>query len=357
MPIMINELRVSLVWIKSFGKDALLPKYSDKSLYMHEFNNAKMNKSEWLLPWQPNEWQHFWQFYLNAENISLDDVDFDRAWRHLMPLRAPAMAQIITPEGLRISLEGFCFPHSVGVLATAFICPQDPLLLLDMVKKSVEIRNTDYDVVWRDDNTVTHGSLDTLAARLIDKLHEKVMDNAPIGIPLSDPLTIATVIDASGTQSNDNLATSDELLRALFGLCTLKIGWENAFDMWTGNQGHAFPEMDKFLSIERGRAIWLPEHFTEATSRIRRRTLGCYHRNQALAALQARSLTSLIRRADEFLPNDPIAITIIQPVRVAVKILNKLHVGDRSTYQSWSLRTQIGHYLDMLERVNQVIGI
>lgn len=351
MPILVKELRISLVWNKAFAKDRLLPSLADSYRYRQEFNKAKSGEGEWLLPWQPGERQHFWQYYLCTSEIGdLEQVDAERAWEFLMPLRAPTWAKIDAPEGVRITLESFCFPHSVGVITTAFISPTEPMPLFAMVDCAINVRHSDYNIIWRDNGTATHGSLDSLADGLIDKLHKKVLKGTPHGKPLSSPLTISTVVEASGIWTEES-KMGTEVNRALYGLCLLEPGWKEA-----SSKGESNSRMPQHEVLERSRAIWDPRKFSEATSKNRRRALGCYHRNLALATLQTRSLTSLVRRAYEFLPHESIPIELNKPVKAAVKILMKLYNGSNSTYKSWSLLNQIHYNLEMIERVGQVIG-
>jgi len=358
MSILVNELRLSLVWMKAFAKDELMPYLEDRDRYEEEFTGAKSGHGEWLLPWQREELQHFWQYYLNtAETGDLENVEAERAWDYLMPLRAPNWARIVTQQGLRLTLEGYCFPHSVGVVATAFINPVSPLPLNKMVDMAVKVRRADYAVAWPDGGDPTHGSLDNLADALIGRLHQKVLGQDPRGRPLSEPLTIATVIDAAGVwNAKTNLVPQIE--SALSGLCRLQPGWRKASPkpggvaLWRGEAATG----DCLYLLERGRAIWMPKHFVETEPKIKRRALGCFHRNQALAALQTRSLTTLVRRAYEFLPAGPISFQLSNPVKRAIHVLKDLYLGEKTTYHTGSLRHQISYNMEMIEQVGQAVG-
>ncbi|HLO17697.1 MAG TPA: hypothetical protein VK206_22900 [Anaerolineales bacterium] len=370
MPIKVKELRLSFVWTKSFSKDVLMPYLSDSGRYKREFNQAILNQGSWSLPWLPGERQHFWQYYLNTAEIGdLEKVDAERAWKFLIPLRAPASAQIPPTNDMRISFEGFCFPHSVGVIATIFIHPLTTGRLIDTVGRAVKARHTQYNVLWRDNGTKTHGSLQSLAGELIDKLHQKALGETPQGERLSEPITIATVVDASGAWAAKPGKEKTTIDRALFGLCRLEAGWEKGgmaglidSDFKPVTEGRR-PEDQRLYALERARAIWLPEHFAdtpvyseEAQYSPRARALGCYHRNLAIATLQAQSLVKLVKRAFDFLPQSQVSLQISGPVKRAVRILNSLYIGEVETYRSWSLKHQISYSVDLIKQVGQAIG-
>lgn len=376
MPIKVKELRLSLVWTKSFSKDSLMPYFSDSGRYKQEFNKTQLGKSDWSLPWLPGERQHFWQYYLRASEIGdLDKVDADRAWDLLMPLRASTWAQIDTKNNrhsndMRISLEGFCFPHSVGVIATFFILPTKIETLFDIVQYAIEARYDQYNITWRDNNSEpAHGSIDDLANGLIDRLHQKVLGSTPHGRRLSSPVTIATVVDATGVWALKSEKEAKNIDRALFGFCQLKPSWKRSSmkelvdDTGSPISNNLDPTEDRLYAMEHGRAIWLPYHFSDAPKhskenkyKPRTRALGCYHRNLTLATLQTKSLTALAVRAYEYLPNEKISFLISNPVRKAIQALNNLYDGDMQTYRSWSLKHQISYTIDIIKKVGEAVG-
>jgi hypothetical protein len=279
----------------------------------------------------------------------LANIDADLAWDRLMPLRAKRAVRLQTPDDVRITLEGYAFPHSVGVLGMVFIEPPAPLPLSDMVDRAIQARLTQYSVTWEGPPPKQdHGSLDSLADKLIDLMHQELLGQTPHGKPLSEPITTATFIDASW--SNETEQDGDDLDDALEALC-------NFTRQTTGNHRiHAGPTTYRVLPIERGRAVWDPTHFSPDPTRPRVRALGCYHRNLALASLQARSLTGLLRRAEDFLPAEPVSSLLIRPARNAVKLLSAMLSGADTTYQTWALADQIRHYEDLMNKVYAAIG-
>jgi hypothetical protein len=357
MGINVIETRLSLAWVKAFDKDTLLPYLASSRRYQDEFDKAKAGTGRWLLPWTVGERQHFWQYYLGTSGTGdLANVDARTAWACLMGLRTPNCANVAAPPGVRITLEGYGFPHSVGVLATAFIRPTTPVPLSEMVDLARRCRGTQYDISWTGGGQPTHGSLDSLADALMDRLHQELLGQTPHGNPLSSPLTIATVVNATGPEALSDQGSSDELDQALARLCELGGGpGRPTHGSWLGDGSD--PVRDRLTSIDRGRAIWMPKHFSDQPSTtFRVRALGCYHRNLSVATLQARSLTALLRRAEDFLPREAISPRLVQPAQAAIGLLRDLKAGNSNTYQSWSLHDQIGFYDDLIARVAQVLG-
>ena len=375
MTITVKELRLSLVWTKSFSKAEWMPYLADSHRYKSEFKLARQQKGDWLLPWQPGEWQHFWQYYLHtSEDGDLDKVDASTAWDYLVPLRAPTRAQVghLPAAVKRVSLEGFCFPHSVGVIATLFLPFEKPLSLAEAVEQAVRARHYKmYGVTWQDDDKKSHGSLQGLANELIDRLHARVLGGTPRGLDLSEPITIATVIDANDVWSDAAAKEVAAIDRALYGLCVLKPGWKRGSmkDLVVHGREPLDPDLvpnaNRLYTVKLGRAVWVPSHFSEMfggyedpTYRVRVRVLGCYHRNLSLATLQTRGLIHVARRAHEFLAEkSPISLLISNSTRNAVEILNKLHLGDMQTYRTWSAAYHIGFHLDMLKQVGAAVGV
>jgi hypothetical protein len=356
MSIQIHELRLSYAWLKSFARDTLLPSLASSDRYKEEFELAKQEKGDWLLPWRPGERQHFWQYYLGTALIGdLASVDAERAWRCLMPLRAPSTTRISTGDGARITLEGYAFPHSVGVLGSVFICPAQPVSFDDIVEQAVATASTHYNIAWKGTTgPETHGTLASLADLLIDQLHGKLLGQTPHGKPLKGPITTATVIDASIDGTNGEPGDGAIVDRALDRLCRLDT---SGSPDPSAAATHDLAAHERMVTVERGRAVWVPKRFSSSAPKTPRfRALGCYHRNLSLAALQAHSLTSLLRRADDFLPSEPIPPRLIRPVKSALVLLDALYHGIHTTYRSLMLQSQLENHLELMERVGTAAG-
>lgn len=358
MSILVNELRLSLVWNKAFFRDSYLPYLSDPERYRSGFESARQGAGSWLLPWQSDKAQHFWQYYLGpAAPGDFHSVTPQNAREYFVPLRAPAWAQAKARSGVMAVFEGFCFPHSVGVVITLYIRPESPLPIDQMVDTAITARFADFNLTWKDSEPPTHGALVSLADKIVDRLHAKALDGqTPRGKPLKDPITVATIIDATGVW-NASKDASVGLGRALNALCLLKPSWkELAFANGLGD--NVAPTADALHAIERGRVIWLPAHFSEFLAKGRRTSLGCYHRNLTLASTQTWGLTALIGRADEVLADPKGRLLNIQhrDVAQAISLLDNLDRGSFETYQTWSVKHQISFNLERINRVRAAIG-
>lgn len=174
-------------------------------------------------PWKTGEAQHFWQYYLQPVSPgSFEAVTPEMARKYFVPLRAPSCAQVATRSGVQGTLEGFCFPHGLGVLATLHLRPDEPLPLL-VVDYAFQACHADFGLTWKIGEDATHGDLCSLADKIIERLLAKVLDGAvPRGKPLSSPLTIATIIDADGVRNSTASKVPSGLDLALTALCQLQ---------------------------------------------------------------------------------------------------------------------------------------
>jgi hypothetical protein len=201
MAIRVKEMRLSLIWKKVFFKDTNLPLLADRERYQAAFEKASSAGAEgpWWLPWFSDHRQHFWEYYLqpvapaNFRGISAAD-----ARNYFVPLRIPpCVKEVMAPDRTIATLEGFCFPHSVAVLATVYVRPLQPLPLADMVDAVITARNADFQLTWKDGQPATHGQLQSLADKLVERIHTVALaDPSAPGKALPFPITVATVIDA-----------------------------------------------------------------------------------------------------------------------------------------------------------------
>jgi hypothetical protein len=352
----VNELRLSLIWMKASVRDTFLPFLADGARYTVEFEAARTGKGWWSLPWQAAEPQHFWQYYLSSPApADFKDIAAGAARQYFVPLRAPNSFTTATKDGLEATLEAFCFPHSVGVVATVRLRPDPGLSLPEMVKAAVQARHADYSLTASHGVPSTHGALDSLADKILNWLHPRVLDGKTyIGKPLSSPLTIATIIDATGVWGK---SSDDPPLRHILeALCALPAGWADG--PAPSDPAPMSPQATYAHTVDRGRAVWMAPHYGEIAHRRRRRASGCYHRNLTLASLQTRGLTSLIRRAEEILAAKGNLLTVQQSdVAQAIDILTKLYHGDGATYQSLPLKDQIQFDWEKINKIGVAIGV
>lgn len=373
MPILVHELRLSLVWNKVFAMDANLPSLADPHQYRSAFDIARASTTPvapWLLPWIGGYPQHFWQFYLKAAAPSnFQEVSTADARSFFVPLRIPPFCQVGARDGTTATLEGYCYPHSTAVVGTVRLRPKAPMPLFELVDAAVAARNADYNLRWHDASLEeTHGTLQSLADKVIARIHSQAgIDAKAIGVPLPPPITTAAVIHAEGTENDD------VVLRALHGFSWLRSTWK------TGKLVEEMPdpEVVSGIAIGKGRAIWLPIHFSLSQEKGRTVSLGCYHRNLTLAAMQAGALAALVGRADDIFADPNGRLISISPAEVqrGIELLEKFGSGgmgstgaggvqpfgssgnDYFTYRSWTSRYQVSFYKDRMQRVRQKLGL
>lgn len=392
MAIQVKEVRLSLIWKKVFYQDTNLPLLADRERYRTAFEKARSTGAQgpWLLPWFGDRRQHFWEFYLqpvapsNFRSISAAD-----ARNYFVPLRIPPCANAVARDGTVATLEGFCFPHSVAVLGTLHVRPPKPLPLPDMVDLAITARNADFQLTWKDGQPATHGALQSLADKIVERVHAIALaDHSAIGKALPFPITVATVIDAEVTPEQVSAtapvappaailpaspqppsatpaagttpaaANSDGamLARALTALCKMDSGWRSA----AGTKEELDPENrdGHGLMIERGRAFWLRRHFSDVETKGRKTAIGCYHRNISLATMQTSALAALVTRASEVLGDPKGKLLLLQRADVvqAIKLLNLLRDNTFSTYQSWVVQNQVEFYAERIKTLTEQLG-
>lgn len=357
MPILVNELRISLLWTKVFAGDANMPSLADPQEYQSAFTAARLPgpaaAGPWLLPWIAGYPQRFWQYYLkrpapgNFQEISVSDA---RSW--FVPLRILPFSFLNARDGTTATLEGYCHPHSAAVIGTLRLRPAAGLPLYDAVDAAIAARNADYNLQWKDASIPeTHGVLDNLADKVIQRVHKQAgIDSDAIGVPLPPPITTATVIDAQGDEQEDLV------LRALHGLSWLRSTWKRSKLV----EEMPDPDHQSGIAIGKGRAIWLPERFCPSQPKGRKVSLGCYHRNLTMAAMQTAALAALVGRADDIFGDPKGRLIAISPMEVkrAIERLDQIGSGgsDYFTYRSWTTQYQISFYKDRIDRVRQKLG-
>ena len=111
----------------------------------------------------------------NFQSVSVAD-----ARDYFVPLRLPPCANnAVTRDGTIATLEGFCFPYNVGVLATVHVRPPKPLPLADMVDAAIAARNADFQLTWKDNQPATHGALQSLADKIVERVHAIALATPP----------------------------------------------------------------------------------------------------------------------------------------------------------------------------------
>ena len=355
MPISVKELRLSLVWTKAFYQDSNLPVLADPAQYIHAFDQARSSSSQpWQLPWISGRPQHFWQYYLKpVAPDNFEHVTNSNARSYFVPLRVPRMSDAVARDGAAATFEGYCFPHSTAVIATICLRPEPGLSLTDAGALALATRNADYQLTWKDNAPATHGTLQSLAQKIVDRVNALAqIAPAALGTPLGYPITITTIIDADGEEKTDP-AILGQTLKALLAL---RSDWRTLDIPIPATTADS--DIAQLLPFERGRAIWNPTHFSAVEAKGRRTANGCYHRNLTLAAMQTAALLALLVRAEEVLadPNGQLFAVSFKDVSNAIKLLAELSAGDDTTYRSWSIRHQISFHTDRIKAVASKLG-
>ncbi len=346
MPILVNEIRLSLIWTKSFYKDFHLPAISSPDIYAAEFDQAGRR---WHLPWLPNRAQHFWQYFLNpASPGSFKDVSAENARSFFVPLRMPSPADVTSQDGTGITFEGFCYPYSTAAVATLRLRPLSAISLAEAATLAIQCRNAEYLLTPTNQGPPSRGLLENLAEKIIGAVHAQAeIEPGALGLPLGEPITIATVVDAEGVEKSDPTLLAD-MLRALL---TLSPHWRTMNVQIPSSAADS--EIPQLLGAGRGRALWNPKHFSSVGARERRTANGCYHRNLTLATMQTSALTALLQRAEEILadPKGQFLEVRRKDVAKAIKMLRSLSAGDSTTYRSWGMKYQINFAEDHIQAV------
>ncbi len=348
MAIMVRRLRVSLLWARSYADPAASALGSWPRLQT-ALGAARAGGGLWALPWVGGAPQHFWERYLEVRSLdAAEQVDSKCAWRHLMPLRVAALARVERgQDGVRVAAEGLAYPHGAAAIVTLYL--PGPLPLADAVDAARRARQTRRTVCWlRDSTRLTCTALE-LGARLLDRV-AAVARGAFLGGPPRPPFSVATVVDVEQAPIDKAVPSGHAVHRALHGLCTWRRFWSKEAPAPLGPdtklepmRGESSTPADLLYAQRSARAVWFPGCASEHRDVDRRlHTLGCYHRNLALASLQTASLLSLAHWAYAFVHagNATIPQASQGMVCLAARILGRLY-GGRGCYATRSVRQQI----------------
>jgi hypothetical protein len=366
MSMIVHDLRLACIWTRAGAPDLPLLLRS-REHYEAAFDRARHGGGTWTLPWRADDpdRNRFWRTYL--ERATLQSVSGEQAWRHLMPLRAQPLVQIVpqdlapTARPVQSAVAGLGYPHGAGVIVMLTFRTSSPLE--EMVDTVIAARQSRYQVTWLRDGSQQVLSLDDLATRLLNRLLEELAGHADVPpIRTGEPLTVATVIDGSGVDPTHDLTPGDALHHALAGLATLHPRWKRhpriPLDTTTRLpiKENQLDRGDLLYATETSRVIWFPSYFRENLYAQRRcYHLGHYHRNITLATMQTSSLLDLIRRAVATLdryPQQPLDLEESARVKYAAGLLGRLY-GGRGAYATWAVRHQIAPYADLVSRIRQ----
>src|SRR5215218_11485609 len=196
----VNRMRLSLIWVQAWPRGEGLPDLmSNRLQYIDGFKAARNALSaSWSLPWTHKERRYFWQYYLQRviRTPEWHDVSAEDAWDYLLPLRARSLVKVQHSPNMDVNFEGFCFPHSLGVIANLTLTPETPQFLSQIVGAAIQARHADHYYKLLRDGSESHNSFDNIADVVFDELEQLAFKGKPPGRkPLRQPLSIATIFD------------------------------------------------------------------------------------------------------------------------------------------------------------------
>lgn len=374
MPILIRELRFSLIWLQALSTSTPAAAIEDSETFKTEFEKAKdeTSNSPWSPPWKLGREQSYWEYYLykykkGPTRLANNLITKHTAWENLLPLRLRSLAKIRTSKevqwltGLPVYIEAYCYAHAVAVIINLAIKDNQGIPVDELVDRSVQLRlKTWFEVTWPTGKTFSKLSLADVAGQALqhvagvgfhsDKTQRLVDDYA-------NPFSIATVIDATST---DPFAKYDELkeasyggfVRALDGLCNGSTDWRlqdaSGSNLLLKRTLVPMPPRSQpppghvLRATDAGRAVWFPKYFAEhfqGQEKVRP-VLGSYHRRLTLSSLQVEGLITFLQRNQGLFKSGKLNVDLQNRMRWACQILGKLY-GARGTYRSDSAKEQI----------------
>lgn len=291
-------------------------------------------------PWPQAPGKSFWSMYLSVDPHRLSRWD---AWKQLVPFRTRWRASEIVgfPEHLRA--EGFLYPNGIAVLVTVRLRPANGATwtLEQAVEAAHELRFGDRIGIRTADGSDTM-RLDRLADAQTKEHWRRVYGPTSTPSSITTPYSVATFVTINGADSALALPDHGEVHRTLEAITRWPLDWSKAPlpDLGTVaiEDPHFLPG-DIHYSGSRGRAVWLPGM---AADQLRHRKLTCYHRNQAMAALQVLMLGEAVRTGAARLRQGlPLPLAQEYCTKRATGILSRLYGGSVDTYRSLACAHQM----------------
>lgn len=333
---------------------------ADPLAFKARYPRIAARELRWEPPWPPDSRNSFWELYLG--NTVLDAVAGDKAWKAMVPLHLPEAAQVGTLAApvRRLAIEGFGYPHAIGVSATVFL--EGDWSLDEAVEAAFAARKARYELT--SPVASPRATLEDIARQALNGLREDMRGTpAPPLSVLGAPFSVATAVNGSVAAPPAAPPPHGDVHRALEGLCRWHPLWrQNRLHPMDGEtclkfKDKLFSRPDHVLyGLERGRSVWFPGYFGGAP----RRTLGCYHRNLVMASLQTEALLALVRLAMGFIDRRQVMIPSLELLaRNAAGALGRLYGGSKETYRSRSLWLQIrdSGLIPAIERLRGYFGM
>lgn len=303
-PTEVTDVALSFVWAQTVpglfdGLAGPAARLASRPRYRRIFGRTEEGPQDvdraFAFPWPYFAGQHFWMHYLGVP--SLEYVDGDVAWTHLVPLRERLSNITIADEaGPTWITEAFYFPHGIGlVVALRLRAPRT----VEATVRELQRLTRDVDLRLTVDNAPFRGRLRPLATSLMGNLMRSRYGPTAAAAPWrADPFTICTIVQASAIDPKRKLRAAGDVHRGLHALAGWSPSWaddpvgkveDSALVRASKPAGHVV------YMADRGRVVWFPSHF--ATTNSKRHSLTCYHRNLTFTSLLIESLTSLLADA------------------------------------------------------------
>jgi len=298
----------------------------------------------------------FWSRYLAKRPATTKDL-----WRALIPLSWRLDSAVAANEPIVASeLRVYLYPWGIGAIIDMEI--GGALELGEAASLAQAVRYTEkFDLT-------TKGSQQEVSLKgLMDFCLGVVRGQAygpnyPQG-EQTEMFTVATVLDADGTDPTQPVVQGSDLHRTLEAMCGWNTLWKSlklnpltssSIEIRQSPPGHLL------YGGRRGRVVWFPGSFQSVGPN--QHTLSCYHRNLSVAALQVESLCRICKdAADAIEASQPFAnfsTTYRACAQFAAGTLGRLYGGTFDTYRSHSISQQIANmYKDPVNATRKQFGM
>ncbi len=325
--------------------------------FQKEFAKAMAGGVAFRTPWRNGYGKLFWFRYLPQDRSP------NEMWRALVPFDYDFGQHVtsLTISGCAVAARTYLYPWGIGVIVDVTL--KGPLPLKDSVDRALEVRSK-AKIQWKFDTKSGDSSPTGLSAAIRERLGAAVYSDEVAREDPSEPFSVVTVTDATGTLSTDPIVAGGPIHRALEGMAGWNPHWETiaptplAVGKISARQS---PAGHMLYGKRRGRVVWFPADFRTVASYAE--TLSCYHQNLSMCSLHAESLCQLSRDAAVELGNNgslaAFSTTYRDCAQLAGGLLGRLHgkKTDESsgqkpqTYRSGSVRSQIQIYKDDINKV------
>jgi hypothetical protein len=362
----VNSVRLSFLWAQTLPSllEKGTPANSEFAFltrgyqYQDKFKAALVSDPSaagFQVPWMPERKQQFWMRYLVQGK--LNEVGAGQAWGTLVPLRTSVDYRLHANWFNGTSfVDAFYFPFGVGLAITFRWEPNQSLD--QMVSQAYLFRKNGK--FGLKPGLPQDLSLEQVAEAILTSLRKRALGEEPsAGLPLPDPFSILTVIQATGGQPESDVTQDKKIMKFL----EVVTNWPAApqflqlpppADVCLRKKRSA-PLGSILYAQDHGRAVWFPALFRsetdgtalQAVEQSRRSSkLACYHRNLLFGSLQTEALGRLVTYTAQSFAAGKKPINLTGHHRTvaqnAAKQLAKLYLGYKGdTWRSDSPHRQI----------------